>query len=74
MGKYRFRLSIPSSEYLAHYQGVAQKVVVTLAAGLTVQFPASALRPHVTHNGIQGTFVLHVDENNRLQTLERVGD
>lgn len=74
MSEYRFRISIPSNEYLAHYQGVARQVVVSLESGLTLQFPASALRPHVTHNGIQGTFVLRVDENNKLQVLERVGD
>lgn len=74
MNEYRFRISISSNEYLAHYQGAAREVVVTLTTGLKVQFPASALRSHVTHNGIQGTFVLHVDENNKLQALERVGD
>lgn len=74
MHEYRFRISIPAHEYLAHYQGVARQVVVTLASGLNVQFPASALRAHVTHDGIQGEFVLRVDANNKLQALERVGD
>ena len=74
MPEYRFRLAISSTEYLAHYQGLAKQVVVTLASGLNVQFPASALRVHVTHSGIRGEFVLRVDENNRLQGLERIGD
>lgn len=72
MREYRFKLSISSTDYLAHYQGVARQVVVTMANGLNVQFPASALRKHVTHAGIQGEFVLRVDENNKLQSLERV--
>ena len=72
MPEYRFHLSISSSEYLAHYQGLAKQVVVILASGLKVQFPASALRAHVTHGGIQGEFVLRVDEKNKLQGLERI--
>lgn len=74
MREFRFRISIPAHEYIAHYQGVARQVVVTLASGLNVQFPASALRSHVTHNGIQGEFVLRVDKDNKLQVLERVGE
>jgi len=74
MREFRFRLSITSQEYLAHYQGLASKVIITLVNGMTVQFPASALRNHVTHTGIHGEFLLRVDKNNKLQALERIGD
>lgn len=74
MREYRFRITIPAHEYIAHYQGVARNVVVTLSSGLTVQFPSEALRPFVTHNGVQGEFLLRVDKNNKMKGLERVGD
>ena len=73
MREFRFRLSIPTTEYLAHYQGAASVVVVTLATGQHLQFPASALRRHVSHSGIHGEFVLRIDDNNKLQALERIG-
>jgi hypothetical protein len=74
MPEFHFRLAIPAHEYLTHYQGVARNVVVTLASGVNLQFPASALRAHVSHEGVYGQFVLRVDENNKLQALERLGD
>lgn len=72
MREYRFRLSIPASEYVAYYQGVARQVVVTLASGQNIQFPADALRPFVTHEGVYGYFILTIDENNKLLDLSRV--
>ena len=45
MHEYRFRLSIPAQEYMTYYQGAAQNIVVDLANGLRVQFPAANLRP-----------------------------
>lgn len=74
MPEYRFRLAISAQEYLAYYEGTAQAVVVTLGNGQNLQFPAESLRSFVTREGVCGEFVLRVDANNKLQTLERVGD
>ena len=74
MREFRFRLSIPAQQYLAYYQGAVRHVVVTLANGQTIQFPADKLRPFVGREGVYGQFVLRVDGNNKLQGLERVGD
>lgn len=71
---YRFRLSIPSQEYLAYYQGAARQVVVSLPSGTHLQFPADILRPFVSHAGVYGEFVLRVDANHKLQGIDRVGD
>ncbi len=59
---------------MAYYQGAAQNVVVDLANGLRVQFPAVNLRPFITHDGIQGEFILRVDAQNKLQSIEKIGD
>jgi len=74
MREFHFRLNIPAHEYLAYYQGAAREVVAMSAEGLRVRFPADALRPFVTHAGIQGAFVLRVGADNKLQSLQRVGD
>jgi hypothetical protein len=70
----RFSLNISAERYLSVYQGQASTVSVVAEDGRRVQFPAQALRPFVTRNGIQGRFQLLIDENNRLQGLERLGN
>jgi hypothetical protein len=74
MLEYRFRLAIPADKYQAYYAGVARQVVVTLADGQRLQFPADALRSFVRHDGVHGEFRLRVDANNKLQALERIAD
>ncbi|HEC18915.1 MAG TPA: DUF2835 family protein [Gammaproteobacteria bacterium] len=74
MPEYRFRLAISADKYLAYYQGAARAVVVSLANGQHLQFPAESLRPFVTHDGVQGEFLLRVDANHKLQSFERLGD
>ncbi len=74
MREYRFRLAISAEKYLAYYEGVAHQVVVTLADGQHLQFPADILRPFVSHQGVYGEFVLRVDVKNKLQKIKKVGD
>ena len=74
MTEYHFRLSISTEKCLAYYEGAAQAVVVTLANGQNLQFPAESLRPFILRDGVHGAFVLRVNANNKLQALERVGD
>ncbi|MCG5515315.1 MULTISPECIES: DUF2835 domain-containing protein [Ectothiorhodospira] len=73
MHHYHFRLDIPRDEFLRYYSGSAASVVASSQEGRTVRFPASALRPHVTHDGVRGRFRLTVDDQFRLQSLERIG-
>ncbi|MDT8383864.1 MAG: DUF2835 domain-containing protein [Gammaproteobacteria bacterium] len=72
MHEYRFHLAIPAEEYLAYYEGVMRAVVVSLASGQRLQFPAESLRPFVSREGVYGEFVMRVDGQNRLQGIERV--
>jgi len=74
MSAYRFRLAIPAQKYLAYYEGSVHAVVVRLANGQHLQFPAESLRRFVSQEGVYGEFVLRVDINNKLQDIERVGD
>lgn len=70
----RFRLDISADDYLAYYQGVARDVVVRAEDGRRVQFPAGALQPFITHQGIHGRFELCFDANHKLVGLQRLGD
>lgn len=70
----RFRLSIPAREYLRFYQGQARAVIVRGYDGRRIQFPADALRGHVTREGIHGEFELRFDDRHRLVGLFRIDD
>ncbi len=72
VNEYYFSLSISRDDYLRYYQGQAVAVAVTDSQGRSIRFPANALRPHVEHTGIHGSFRLTTDEENRLRTLERI--
>jgi hypothetical protein len=69
----RFRLNLSAEHYLRFYQGRAGRVSVIAQDGRRIEFPANALRPFVTRQGVQGNFHLIVDDNNRLMRLERIG-
>lgn len=69
--EYEVHLSIDAEAYRRYYSGAARVIVARDAQGRRVQFPAERLRTFVTHQGIQGTFVLRVDEDNRLLEIRR---
>ena len=69
----RFQLALPAEDYLSFYKGHAQNVVVNSVDGRTVQFPASAIRKFLTHEGVYGVFEIEFDEGNKLVGFERVG-
>lgn len=69
--QYEVPLSIDREEYLHSYSGHAKVVVARDVHGKRLQFPALALRPFVSHSGIQGTFIISVDVDNRLVDIRR---
>jgi hypothetical protein len=70
----RFRLDISAEDYLAYYQGAVRDVLVRAEDGRRVKFPAGALQPHITRDGIHGRFELRFDANHKLIGLQRLGD
>jgi hypothetical protein len=72
MQEITFKLNIPTERYMRYYRGQARAVVVKGFDGRTVQFPADALRPFVTHNGVSGIFVIRFDQNNKLVGIEKI--
>ena len=70
--QFDFSLSLDQAEYQRYYKGSAQNVLVWTRQGIKVQFPASALRPFVSAEGVHGRFVLTMDANNKLVSLQKV--
>ncbi|WP_303722976.1 DUF2835 domain-containing protein [Malonomonas rubra] len=63
---YRFSVQISQQQYMKYYQGVASTVQGYSENGQLLRFPASRLRPFLTHSGIQGRFQLTVSAENRF--------
>ena len=69
---YTFDLHIPHDELLKFYAGAARQVHAKDRRGVRVSFPAQALRPFVTQEGITGVFQLKVDRDGRLLQVAKL--
>ena len=69
--KFIVPLKIEADAYRQMYSGNAQHVIALDVEGRKIQFPAASLRPFVTREGIEGVFVIQVDEANRLIDIQR---
>jgi hypothetical protein len=66
-------LDISAAELQRLYRGEARVVVARTQDGQVVRFPAMALRPFVSHDGVRGRFRVRCDEARRLRGIERLG-
>ncbi len=66
-------LFISAEEFQRLYQGSAKTVHALSVDGRNIRFPAAILRPFVLHNGVSGTFQINFDEQNRFQSIQRLG-
>jgi len=69
---YRFSIHINQQQYLRYYQGSASTVQVYSECGQLLRFPASRLRPFLTHTGISGRFQMTVNAENRFLDLKKL--
>ncbi|WP_321365704.1 DUF2835 domain-containing protein [uncultured Desulfuromusa sp.] len=70
--QYYFRLQISQQQFLRYYQGSANTIQVMSECGKRLHFPAIRLRSFLTHTGINGRFLLTIDNNNRFIDLRRI--
>ena len=70
----RVTVNICYDDFLPFYEGYIKDVIAMDHNGQKVRFPASALRPYLTHAGVHGVFELHIDDNNKLVSCDRVAD
>lgn len=71
MRAYTFTLAISAEQYKAYYRGQVLSIQVRSHDGKNLRFPASAIRPLVSAEGVYGEFELHVDDNNKLLGISR---
>jgi hypothetical protein len=65
-------LDIGPDQFVEWYRGRVRSVVVKSLEGPVVEFPAKVLQRFVSPTGIQGTFLLSFDSQNRFLSIERV--
>ena len=70
--QFYFRLQISRQQFLRYYQGTAGAVQVVSECGKRLRFPATRLRPFLSHTGIKGRFLLTVDGNNHFIDLQQL--
>ena len=69
---FTFSMKLSAEEYQSYYRGAIQNIFVMTHQGVSVQFPASAVRAFVKEDGIHGNFVIIVDANNKLLSLKQL--
>ncbi|WP_416885771.1 DUF2835 family protein [Marinospirillum sp.] len=66
------RLNVSAQEVMNFYQSSALNVKTTSVDGRSVVFPRRLLRTMVTHQGIQGLFRIHFNEQGQFVQIERL--
>ncbi|MCU7835132.1 MAG: DUF2835 domain-containing protein [gamma proteobacterium symbiont of Taylorina sp.] len=74
MNEIRFRIAIDAQEYLRYYQGAVDSVQVVTTDGRRIQFPASALQKYVDRFGVNGSFRIVFDKDNKLVSIDRISN
>jgi len=69
-----FRLNITYQSFELLYRTPNTVVKVREEGGKMIQIPAMRIVPFFTQLGVRGRFELTLDENNKFQHLQRVGE
>jgi hypothetical protein len=72
MKRYLFNINLSYLECENLYLSSVKTVVVMATTGERVQIPSIRLRPFVEPTGIKGNFCLTVNNENKIQSFERV--
>lgn len=65
-------LRISATDYQQYYSGRIKTVIARDARGRTVHFPANILQHVVTRDGVNGRFVITMDDNNKFSGIQRL--
>ena len=72
MTEFKFNLQLSAENYLQYYEGVAKAIQVKSFCGKTIQFPADKVREFVLEDGVHGTFVICLDDNNKFLSVKKM--
>jgi len=65
-------MNISEADYQSYYRGAARNIIVMSHQGVSVQFPASAVRPFVEADGVHGDFIIEMNSQNKLVSLNKL--
>ena len=68
----RVELNIKPAAFQSYYEGRVATIATMSDDGKRLRFPASILRPFVTHEGVVGHFILHTDDKGKLISIDRL--
>lgn len=68
----RVSLFLSAEKMQAFYAGAVRNVAATTVDGRVVHFPVNILRPFVDRNGVNGSFDIEVDQDNKFVAIHRV--
>lgn len=71
MTEFEFSLHLSAEEYLQYYEGLAKFIQVRSRCGKVLQFPADKMREFVLKEGVHGTFIMQLDNNNKVLSLRK---
>ena len=72
MTEFKFNLNLSAENYLQYYEGAAKAIQVKSFCGKTIQFPADKMREFVLEDGVHGTFVICLDDNNKFLSVKKI--
>ena len=67
-----FHLTLSVEKYREYYAGNVKNVQVVAHDGRTIRFPANILQPFLTHDGVEGEFVINFDEQHRFVSIDKI--
>ncbi len=71
MRRFEFNMALSAEKTRALYAGAARYILVKSDSGLKLQLPATNFRGFVRDDGINGHFVVTIDDDNRIVELRR---
>ncbi|MBQ0724240.1 MAG: DUF2835 domain-containing protein [Cycloclasticus sp.] len=67
-----FKLAIPAEKYLSVYKGHAKTISTIANDGRRVEFSAEKVRPFLTHDGVYGTFEMHISAEKKFLSIKKL--
>ena len=72
MIEYKFNLHLSREEFLQYYEGVVKFIQVKSYCGKIIQFPADKMREFVLKDGVHGSFVIQLNDDDKFLALKRI--
>ncbi len=69
---YEFILHLSAEEYLHYYTGAAKAIQVQSRCGKTIRFPAEKMREFVLSDGVHGSFIMQLDDEEKISSIKRL--